>query len=397
MTETNYNGSTPLVRYRLPALAVGVLALIATIIGGVLLDHQQFFRSYLYAYVFWVMIPLGGLGLLMVQYLSGGVWGIIIRRPLEAMTRTLPLMAIAFVPVVFGLHSVYEWMHSEVVAKDPILSQKAGYLNEPAFIIRTVVYFILWIGTAMLVNRFAREHERTDSLEAGLRVRRVSAFGLVMLGLTLTLASVDWVMSLEPHWFSTMYGFSFMVGCLIPAMALAILVLAANRKVEPLATVARPVHYRDLGNLTFAFVMLWAYTGFSQFLLIWYGNLREEIPWYLKRAQGPWLAIAMFLLVMHFFVPFFILLNRSVKDRPQRLAGVAVVLIILRAVDLFWIMVPAFTGNEFRIHWMDITALIGVGGIWVALFLSSLSKRPLVPGNEPYVREVVAKEVLTHG
>jgi hypothetical protein len=396
MEETTYQGSTHLGRLRMPALAVGVLGLIACA-AGFFLDHDQFFRSWLYGFIFWIAIALGALGLLMIQFLTGGAWGVLIRRNLEAAVRTLPLMALAFIPIALGLHSIFEWTHDEVVAKDPILAQKVFYLNEPFFLLRAVIYFALWIGLAFTLNHFSKEHERTESLAVALRLRRVSAAGLVIMGLTLTLASVDWMMSLEPHWFSTMYGISFMVACLLGGMSVAVIALSQNASRPPVSVVAKPIHFRDLGNLMLAFVMLWAYTGFSQFLLIWYGNIREEIPWYLKRSQGPWLWIATTLLILHFFVPFFLLLNRPVKERTKRLAMVMYLVVVMRALDLFWLIKPAFTGNDFEVHWLDAAALIGIGGIWVAIFVGSLAKRPLVPGHETMVRSALSREVLTHG
>jgi hypothetical protein len=389
MTRDDLYAPNAMTGWEKPALVVGVIGVIALIFGAVT-EPLEFFRSYLFGFMFWVAISLGAIVILMIQYLSGGVWGILVRRSHEAAARTIPLMAIAVIPLMLGIHSIYEWSHEEVVAVDQVLQIKSPYLNEPFFIARTVFYFAVWIVISVFLLRMARDYEETLSPATALKMRKLSAGGLVAMAITLTFASVDWMMSLEPHWFSSMFGISFMVASLLGAHALSILVVTSNSKTMPIAAVAQRVHFRDLGNFMLAFVMLWAYTGFSQLLLIWYANMLESIPWYLHRSQGGWLVMASMLLVFHFFLPFFLLLMRPIKDRPRTLAIVALFVLFMRAIDFFWIVKPSFFPTGFHIHWLDFAAFIGIGGIWLAVFFRSLNRRPVVPGYEPYVREALS-------
>lgn len=386
-------------RWQRPILMGSAVSMLLLVLSALLIDHgrTQFFRSYLLGAVFITSIALGSVGVLAMQYLTGGQWGVAIRKSLEAAARTLPLVALAFLPVLFGLHDLYEWTHDEVVAHDPVLQTKVRYLNEPFFIARTAAYFLIWIGIAYFLTRWGREYEETASPWTAVRIGRMSAGGLLVLALTLTFASVDWMMSLEPHWYSTMYGISFLVGCLLAAMAFASLVASLLTEYEPLAEIFSPRTYRDLGNLMLALVMMWAYTAFSQYMLIWYGNLREEVPYYIPRTQGGWGVVAAMLIVFHFFLPFGLLLMREIKDRPRTLGFVAALILVMRIVDHFWIIAPAFRehgehAGAFRLHWMDLLAVIGLTGLWVALFLWQLEKRPLLPRSEP-----VPQEALSHG
>lgn len=385
----------PLGRLQIPALIAGVVALVALLIGA-FMDPQQFFRAYLFGFVFCVTIAVGCLGLLMIQFLTGGVWGILIRRIAAAGSRTLPLVALMFVPLVFGLHSIYEWTHEEVVAHDLILQQKQVYLNTGFFLARTAGYLAIWLIGAYLLNRWARDYEKDPDPWTMSKIRRISAGGLVVLALTVTFASVDWMMSLEPHWFSTMYGISFMIHCLLAGMAFCIIIAARTLREGHFQGVIKPVQFRDLGNLQLAFVMLWAYTAFSQYMLIWYGNLLEEIPYYLKRSEGGWGFIAILLMVFHFFLPFFMLLMRAIKDRPHVLRTVAALLLLMHAVDLYWLIVPAFH-TDFHFGWMYPVALIALGGIWLWGFFWQLGRASVLPTHEPYVRSALTGEAVSHG
>ena len=390
----DYNETNGLARFEKPALIVGVIAAIAAVIGlFVNGDHgAQFFRSYLYAFIVVMAIPVGSLALLAIHNLSGGVWGIVARRYYEAGARTMWFIALAFIPIIFGVHNLYEWSHSDVVSHDPILQWKEAYLNGGFWIGRGIAILVIWTVLAMLITRLSRDHERTSDPHTALRMRRLSAATLLILAITLTFAAVDWVMSLEPHWFSTMYGISFMVGAFLIAHAFALIGATRNAAAPVLRRVAQPVHYRDLGNLMLAFILLWAYTGFSQLLLIWYGNLREEIPWYIKRSQGGWLLLGGGLLVLHFFVPFFALLNRSLKENPSTLGKIAMYIVVMRILDVYWYIAPAFHPTGFFLSWIDVAALLGLGGIWLSLYIRNLRDVSLVPVHETYVREA-----LQHG
>jgi hypothetical protein len=373
-------------RVRRVALVAGVAGAVACGVGAVL-RPEQFFRSYLVAYLFWVGVPLGCLAILMINYVTGGAWGAVIRRVLESGTRTLPLMALLFVPVALGVRVLYAWAQPEHVAHDLVLQQKTAYLNVPFFVVRAAVYFAAWIVVARFLNRWSLAQDDTDDPWPARRLEQLSRGGLVLLGLTMTFAAIDWAMSLEPHWFSTIYGIVFMGGSVLSAFAIAIPVAAVLASRRPLAAVIRPAQFHDLGNLLLAFVMLWAYFAVSQFLIIWSANLPEEIPWYLRRIRGGWEYVVVMIVVFHFALPFVVLLSRDVKRRAARLAVVAVALAVVRMLDVFWLVTPAFSPERLVFHALDVAALVGVGGLWIATFLWQLDGRPLVPLRDPSLVE----------
>jgi hypothetical protein len=356
------------------------LAILAICAAGSFLNPAQFLRSYLVAFLFWMGIALGSAAVVMLHHLVGGRWGFVIRRVLEAATGTLPAMALLMLPLLFGVRTLYHWTQP---AGDHLLEHKALYLNLPFFLLRAVLYFAVWIAVTRLLNRWSLQQDRTGDRTLVRRMQLLSGPGLLLYGLTVTFASIDWAMSLEAHWFSTIYGMIFMVGQGLSTLAFAIAVLILLAEHKPLADVITPGHFHDLGNLMFAFVMLWAYVAFSQFLIIWSGNLVEEIPWYLARLRGGWQWIALLLVVFHFFLPFMLLLMRSVKRRRQVLARVAVAVILVRLVDMFWLVTPAFHPGNLKIHWMDLAAPIGLGGLWLASFLANLKRAPLLPLHDP--------------
>lgn len=376
MTQT-----TPITRnlYRLQRLAllVGLGASLLMLVG-LLVDRQRFFQSYLIGYVFWLAPALGSLALVMLHNLTGGAWGFAVRRLLESAMRTLPLMAALFLPVLFGIGYLYEWSHADVVAADPILQAKSGYLNTGFFVLRALVFFAVWIALARAELRLTERYDRTLSPKALRTVQRLSAAGLAVYVLTMSFASFDWGMSLEPHWFSTIYGLHFVVGQGLSTLCLAVLVASRLARHEPFSRWIERSHFHDLGNLTMAFVLLWAYVSFSQFLIIWSGNLPEETPWFLNRLGAGWQVIALLLVLLHFAAPFAILLMRRVKRSAQGLAKVALVLFLVRYLDYYWVLAPAFDHGAFHPSWMDVTAPLAVGGIWIWAFVRGLHGRPLV-------------------
>jgi hypothetical protein len=370
------------------SLIAGLIGLGSCLIGAVF-SRQQFFQSYLFAYVFWLGIALGCLAIVMLHNLSGGAWGVLIRRFLESGMMTLPLMALLFVPLLFGLPGLYEWARPEALAHDPLLRHKSAYLNVPFFIVRAAIYFLRWGGAAALLVRWSAEHERSADPQMLVRQRRVSGPGLVVFGLTVTFASIDWIMSLEAHWYSTIYGIHFFGGHVLAAFAFSILLAAHLAGRAPFAGALQPGQFIDLGNLLLAFVMLWAYFAYSQWIVIWSGNLPEEISWYLRRNRGGWQWLIIALVVFHFFVPFALLLVRALKRRAAVLCAIAAAILFMRLLDIFWYTAPAFHPGNFNLHWMDIAAPLGLGGIWLALFFSYLRRRPLLPLGAPYAREVI--------
>ena len=305
------------------AAIAGVAGLVA-LGAGAFGNPEQFFQSYLPAFIFVFGLALGSLAVLMLQHMTGGAWGMMIRRIVEAGSRTLPLVAVMFLPLLFGLRHLYIWAVPEIVAADTVLREKAPYLNVGFFVARAALFFAIWLACAYFLNRWSAEQDREAPGGDQPKFRVLSGPGLLIYGLTVTFASVDWVMSLDPHWFSTIFGLLFMVGQSLSAMALAILVLALLAGDEPFLGRLKPAHLHDLGKLMFAMVMLWAYLGFSQFLIVWAGNLPEEIPWFIARLNGGWQWVALVLTVGHFALPFLLLLSADLKKNMPALAPLAV-------------------------------------------------------------------------
>lgn len=375
-------------RLQRSCLFAGIAGLALCLVGAIF-STAQFFHSYLLAYIFWLGLALGCLGIVMLHNLSGGAWGLIIRRIVESGMMTLPLMALLFVPLLFGLSGLYEWTRPEAHAHDLLMQRKSAYLNVPFFIARAAIYFIFWAGAAWMLARWSAEHERGADARLVARQRLASGPGLVLFILTVTFASIDWIMSLEPEWYSTIYGVHFFGGHALAAFAFSILFATRLAERAPFAGIVQPRHFRDLGNLLLAFVMLWAYFAYSQWIIIWSGNLPEEISWYLRRNRGGWQWVITALILFHFIAPFLLLLSRSVKRRLQTLGAIAAAIMFMRLVDIFWYTAPAFHPGSFYLHWMDIAAPVGLGGIWLAVFFRQLGSRPLLPLNDPHAREVL--------
>jgi hypothetical protein len=345
---------------------------------GFALDRAAFFQSWLLGFFFWLALPLGSLALVMLHHLTGGSWGFAIRRLLEAAMRTLPLLALFFVPVALGMHDLYEWSHADAVAADPVLAGKSAYLDPRFFVVRAVVYFAIWIALARRLDNLAVRNDRYMSAKLQQKMRTLSGPGLAAYGLAMTFASVDWAMSLEPHWFSTIYGAMFVVGQVLSTLAFSIAASAWLSRREPFARWMRPDHFHDLGKLMFAFVLLWAYVAYSQYLIIWSANLSEETPWFLHRTSGGLRGVALVIVVFHFALPFAVLLSRKIKRNSKTLASVAVFLLALRLVDLYWLIVPAFHPSELHFHWLYLATPIAMGGVWLGVFIGQLKGRPLI-------------------
>ncbi len=375
------------------ALIAGIV-FVVILLAGVLLDRKQFFQSYLIGWTFWTGICVGSLALLMLQHLTGGGWGFVIRRVLEAATRTLPLMAVLFIPIIAGAHYLYPWTHQEELDKHPVVQFKTPYLNLPFFTVRAVIYFAVWITLAFLLNRWSLAQDRTADNLYTKKMRQLSGVGMVVLIFTVTFASVDWYMSIEPEWFSTIYGFIFVAAWSLSALAFVIFVMARLFREEPMRRIVAPLHFHDLGKLLLALVMLWAYFAYSQYLIIWSGNLPEEIGYYIVRTHGAWGAIIVTIAILHFAAPFLFLLSRDLKRSPGKLVLVAGLVLVMRVVDLIWMLAPAFRDHKWI--WMDVIALIGFGGLWLALFTSQLSKRSLIPINDPQFESVTEQMHAGH-
>jgi hypothetical protein len=375
------------------ALIVGIVFLVA-LLASVILDRKQFFQSYLIGWTFWTGISIGSIALLMLQHLTGGGWGLVIRRVLEASTRVLPVMAILFLPVLLGAHYIYPWTNPDELAEHPAVQFKTPYLNLTFFTIRAVIYFAVWLALVFFLNRWSLEQDRTADNRYTKNMRLLSGGGMVALIFVVTFASIDWYMSLEPEWFSTIYGFIFVAAWSLNALAFVIFVIARLHREEPMKRIVAPLHFHDLGKLLLALVMLWAYFAFSQYLIIWSGNLPEEIVWYIRRMHGGWGVTIVTIAILHFAAPFLFLLSRGLKRSPSKLALVAGLIILMRAVDLLWMLVPAYSGP--RLIWFDVISLLAFGGLWLALFTWQLGKRPLIPINDPQFESTVAQMHAGH-
>jgi hypothetical protein len=364
------------------ALVVGAVAGALSLVGA-FVTPTQFFRSYLVAYLYWTGAALGSVAVLMINHVTGGAWGVAIRRFLEAAMRLLPVQALLFLPIALGLPQLYEWARHDAVAESALLQHKAAYLNVPFFLARAVGYFAAWLLVSRALLRWSVAQDTTTDPEPTERLEVVSRGGLLLMGLTMTFASVDWMMSLEPEWYSTIYGIIFMSGSVLTAFALAIVLSALARTGTRLPDAIHADQFHDLGKLLLAFTMLWAYFNFSQFLITWSGNLPEEISWYLARTSGGWRAIAIGLVVFHFALPFVVLLSRGLKRSPMLLAIVALAMLVARWFDVYWLIAPAFHRDGIYLHWLDATTFVALGGLFVGLAVRTLGERSLVPLHDP--------------
>lgn len=378
-------------RWQRTALLTGIAGTVVSI-GAAFLDREQFLRSYLFGYLYWLGMGLGCLAILMMHHTVGGKWGMPIRRMCEAGARTIPYMSVLLLPILLSLSTLYPWARPEA-AHDPIIHAKTAYLNVTGIAGRAVFYFLIWGLYAHLLSKWSNEQDRTGDESLIGKMRSVSAFGLVVFTFVSTFAFIDWVMSLEPHWYSTLYGAMFLVGQTLESFAFLIALLIILSRYPPFSQFVTKQHFHDLGNLMFAFMVLWAYLSFSQFLIIWSGNLPHEIPWYLRRLKGGWGWVALSLVVFHFALPFALLLMRDVKRNADRLFRVSLLMMAVRLVDLYWVVEPAFYDQQVRLHWMDFLTPVAVGGLWLALFFGQLKSQALVPIRDPRLQEAPRETV----
>jgi hypothetical protein len=356
---------------------------------GAFLEPTQFLQSYLMGYMLCLGVTLGCLALGMMHQLSGGAWGVVIRRPIGAAVRVIPVMTALFLPIALGMTRLYPWTHADLVAHDEVLQHKALYLNVPFFLARAAFYFVVWNTLSYFLNAWSLEGDRDPDPRIARRMQRLSAGGLLAYALTITFASFDWLMSLEPHWFSTIYGMLIMGGQALSALAFLIIVLVWLSRRPPLDRIIAREHFHDLGNLMLAFVMLWAYFSFSQYLIIWAGNLPAEIGWYLHRQQTGWEFIGLLLILFHFAAPFVLLLSRTIKREPLMLVNVALGVLVVRLVDLFWLIAPEFHQNGVTVSWLDIVVPLTLSAIWLACFIWQLRGRAILPVNDPEFNETL--------
>jgi hypothetical protein len=387
MTAPDYKAPESVGRLEKRAFAVGGVALVLAIFGWVR-SADHFYQSYLMSYMLILGFALGSLGLLMLQHLTSGHWGVLIRRPAEAATRTLPILAVLFLPIALGMRVLYtEWL----TPGKPLSDFQKSYLTKTPFLIRAGIYFAVLLLLMFIFNAWSRRQDvdRDDRL-LRRNLKMLAGPGIILYVFVMSFAAIDWVMSISPHWASTIYGFLFVAGQLISSLSLMIAVLVMMAASEPLASVLKKRHLHDLAKLLFAFNMLWAYFGFSQLLIIWSGNQPEEITFFHSRLYGTWGIVAVIVLVFHFFVPFFVLLSQDVKRSTQWMPKIAVWMIFMRLVDLFWLTRPEFSKDGVRFTWMDLVVPVALIGLWIGVFAWQLQREPVLPLGDPKLAEVIA-------
>jgi hypothetical protein len=368
---------------------LGGVAFIATCLG-LLIDSKQFFFSYLVAYVFWVTLGLGGLFFVLLNHLTGSVWCVVLRRITESIMITLPYMVILFIPLLFGLHDIYHWSHEDAVVHDAILQKKSAYLNVPFFVIRTLIYFTLWFLIARKLYKSSLEQDKKPLADQIKTMRRVSAPGMVVFALSTSFAAFDWLMSLDPHWYSTIFGLYVFSGGLLAFLAFITLFCIWLRKHNVLVEIITIEHYHDLTKLILAFTIFWGYMGFSQYFLIWYANIPEETIFYLHRWEGSWKVFSLTLVLGHFLLPFVLLLPRASKRNFGVLKFITIWLLIMHWVDMYWLAMPILHHHGIHLSWMDLTAFLAIGGLFIAILWRYLSRSPLVPVKEPGLENSIA-------
>jgi len=381
------------------SLVIGaVFSVIA--IGLGFANPKVFFRGYLVSFMDWLGICLGSMVILMIRHLTGGGWGMVIRRILGAAMRTVPLMAAFFLPIaVFGVPRLYPWAMPLESIENPTIREhlahnkfvETGYLHWSGFVWRALIYFAIWNLLSYLLTRWSKEQDTPPVRDNSLRFKVVSGPGIILYAFTISFAAIDWVMSLDPSWISTIYGLLFVAGELISALCFAVVIERILFKYKPMSLLLRPDFVHDHGKFMLTFVMVWAYFSFSQWLIIWAGNLPEEITWYMRRLHGGWGGVALFLVVFQFFVPFFLLLSRHLKRDVTRLVWLAVWLICVRYIDLFWLVEPNFS-TSFQVTWADLLIPFGMGGLWLAYFCHNLNSMPLLPAYDVYAKQVLEPE-----
>ncbi len=380
-------------KLQLGALVVGLIALAGAAVLG-FTQAGDFFQSYLMAYLFVLGISLGSLMLLFVVHLAGGSWGALIQRPLEAAASLIPLLALLFIPILFAMKDLYPWTNPEYVAQWHMVEAKTAYLNVPFFIVRTVIVFALWTLGAYVYRSLSRKQDEAEGEagKTGYRMKSMAGLWMVVFIMTMTFASIDWAMSLTPIWFSGIYPGIFIASQVITAIAATILVMVNLAKVNPtIDRLLTPKRLQDLGNLMMAVTMFWAYTHISQLMIQWSNNVSETASWYVTRLGPDWVGFSAFLLFFGFFAPFMILFSRWVKRKRRALSIVAVWALVVQALGIFWMIAPALNRPGPQINLTDILLLVGMLGVWLALYARALGSRNVLPANDPRLVKVVAE------
>lgn len=374
------------------SLVIGAIFSVIAV-AGAFVRPDEFYRGYLLAIMAWLGVTLGSMAILMIRHLTGGGWGMVIRRILGAAMRCIPLMTVLFIPLLFGIPRLYIWAGPLDKIADQHLREHLkditqSYLSVHWFIIRAAIYFAIWNLLSFLLSKWSQETNFPNAPDHTDRFRTVSGPGLILYAFTISFAAIDWVMSIDPSWISTMYGLILLIGEVLSAMCFAVVVERILVKYKPMSDWLKPDFVHDHGKWLLTFIMVWAYFSFSQWLIIWAGNLPDEITWYMKRLNGGWGTLGLALVLFHFSVPFAILLSRSFKRNIYKLVWVAVGLMIMRYVDLWWIIEPNYS-STLSLTWADIVVPIAMGGLWLWFFFRNLNAMPLLPMFDPDAHEVL--------
>ena len=379
------------------SLIVGIVFAIASVILAIT-NPDQFYRGYLLGFLCWLGVSLGSMAIVMIRHLTGGGWGMVIRRILGAAMRTLPLLAILFIPIIIAVvqHRIYPWAMPTESVQDPYIREhlekhsfiKNAYLNQTGFIIRAIIYFVIWNVLSFLLSMWSRQTDRPGAPDNTQRFKAVAGPGLILYAFTISFAAIDWVMSLDPSWISTIFGLIILIGEMLSAMCFAVVVERILVNYKPMSEMLKPDFVHDHGKWILTFIMVWAYFSFSQWLIIWAGNLPNEITFYTKRLSFGWGKVGLFLALFHFAVPFAVLLSRPFKRNIRKLVWLAIWLMLMRWVDLFWIIEPNFM-KGLGITIADVVVPIAIGGFWLAYFFRNLGSLPLLPAYDPSAGEVL--------
>jgi hypothetical protein len=368
------------------SLIFGIVGAIAAV-AGAFVAPESFYSAYLTGYMFWLGLSLGCMAILMLYHLVGGAWGTVIRRLLESGMMTLPLMFVLFIPILLNLPKLYFWARPDGLSDPKIADIAHSYLNFNGVLIRYIAYFVIWIGMAYFLNRWSSEQDSIAG-QSTLRFRALSSIGLVIYSLTISFAVIDWVMSLQARWISTIYGMLFIAGEALSAFCFCVVIENILSKRRPMSGYISDTEVHDHGKLMLAFVMVWAYFNFSQWLIIWAGNLPTEITFYIRRIEGGWGSLGAFLALFGFVIPFAMLLSRPFKRNIKKLVWLAVWMLVIRYLDLFWIIEPNFS-KTLAITVADIVVPVAIGGIWMWYFFRNLGSLPLLPAYDQDAGEVL--------
>ena len=381
-----------------PALIVcGVFAAIG--IGGSLLlargseggmDHLL--ETYLVSFAFFLSISLGALFFVLLQHCTRAGWSVVVRRVAEALAGNVWLMAVLAIPVVLGMDHLYHWTDTAAAAHDPLLAGKLGFLNPSFFIVRLIAYFIIWGVMASFLHRTSIAQDKSGDPALTLRMERFSAPGMVLFALSLNFAAFDLLMSLDPHWFSTIFGVYYFAASVVAFLAVMPKILYGLQTRGILKNAVTVEHYHDFGKLLFGFTVFWAYIAFSQYMLIWYGNLPEETEWFLKRQTGEWTTVSLILIFGHFVVPFLLLVSRFIKRRPLLLALTGGYVALMCWVDIYWLAIPEFSPGVARFGLLDVLCFLGMSGVFSAVVLFRLSRHSVIAEKDPRLEESLVFE-----